>query len=176
MAYLGNSYQTQSTVPTIDYFSGNGSTTSFTLSKTPSTNFVVEVVVNNVRQNPSTAYSISGNVITFTGAPSAGTNNIYVYYNPVVSIVGTTLPGSVAPSSFSVPNVVNWDGAGNVTIAGNATFNGRVIANDCFYENPTTISANYTVQAGYNAMSAGPITVADGVTITVADGATWTVV
>jgi hypothetical protein len=44
------------------------------------------------------------------------------------------------------------------------------------YENSATISANYTIGSGNNAMSAGPITVASGVTVTVPTGSVWTVV
>ena len=44
------------------------------------------------------------------------------------------------------------------------------------YENSNTISANYTIGTGNNAMSAGPITVATGVTVTVPTGSTWVVV
>lgn len=45
-----------------------------------------------------------------------------------------------------------------------------------FYLNNQTITQNYTVPANQNAMSAGPLTIATGVTVTVSDGATWTVV
>lgn len=45
-----------------------------------------------------------------------------------------------------------------------------------FYENGQTVNTNYTVVAGKNAMSAGPITIANGVTVTVATGARWVVV
>jgi len=41
--------------------------------------------------------------------------------------------------------------------------------------NPRRITASFTVPTGYNAASAGPITVADGVTVTVASGAAWVV-
>lgn len=44
------------------------------------------------------------------------------------------------------------------------------------WENAATITANYTITAGNNAMSAGPITVDSGVTVTVPSGSTWTVV
>jgi hypothetical protein len=43
------------------------------------------------------------------------------------------------------------------------------------YENNATISANYTIASGNNAISAGPITVNSGVTVTVPAGSTWTV-
>ena len=45
-----------------------------------------------------------------------------------------------------------------------------------FYENDQTVTTNYTITANKNAMSAGPITVNNGVTVTVPSGATWTIV
>ena len=48
--------------------------------------------------------------------------------------------------------------------------------NGVFYENDQTVSTNYTITAGKNAMSAGDITIADGVTVTVPDGSTWSIV
>lgn len=42
--------------------------------------------------------------------------------------------------------------------------------------NENIITANYTIPAGYNGLSAGPITIADGVTVTIADGSAWSIV
>ena len=44
------------------------------------------------------------------------------------------------------------------------------------YEMSATISSNYSVSSGNNALSAGPITIADGVTVTVPTGSVWTIV
>ena len=44
------------------------------------------------------------------------------------------------------------------------------------WENNATISANYTIATGNNAMSAGPITIASGVVVTVPSGSTWSIV
>jgi hypothetical protein len=44
------------------------------------------------------------------------------------------------------------------------------------FENDITITADYTITTGKNAMSAGPVTIANGVTVTVPDGSTWSVV
>ncbi len=44
------------------------------------------------------------------------------------------------------------------------------------YENSATISASRTIPSGSNGMSAGPIAVADGVTLTVSSGSVYTVV
>lgn len=54
--------------------------------------------------------------------------------------------------------------------------NGDVSANIPFFVNPTTIVANYTIPTGKNVMTAGPVTIADGITVTVADGSEWTIV
>lgn len=48
--------------------------------------------------------------------------------------------------------------------------------NDVFYENSATLSADYTITAGKNAMSAGPITINTGVTVTIPTGSTWSIV
>jgi len=88
MSYIGNTATNQAFTPAIDYFSGNASTTAFTLSKPVASVAQVQVVVNNVAQNPSSAYTVSSNTITFTSAPSAGTNNIYVYYtSPITQLI-----------------------------------------------------------------------------------------
>lgn len=42
--------------------------------------------------------------------------------------------------------------------------------------NGNTISANYSIPAGYNGVSAGPITIANGVTVTIPDGSAWSIV
>jgi hypothetical protein len=44
------------------------------------------------------------------------------------------------------------------------------------WENALTISSNYTIMSGNSAMSAGPITIASGVTVTVPSGSRWVVV
>jgi hypothetical protein len=44
------------------------------------------------------------------------------------------------------------------------------------WENNATISANYSITAGNNGMSSGPISVAAGVTVTVPSGSSWAVV
>lgn len=60
-----------------------------------------------------------------------------------------------------------------VEIGGGATggFNNKV-----FYENETNVTASYEITTGFNAMSAGPITIDSGVTVTVTSGSVWTIV
>tara|TARA_R100000329_G_scaffold46837_1_gene43736 strand:+ start:7244 stop:7708 length:465 start_codon:yes stop_codon:yes gene_type:complete len=45
-----------------------------------------------------------------------------------------------------------------------------------FWENGQTVTGNYTITNNQNAMSAGPITINDSVTVTIGDGETWTIV
>ena len=45
-----------------------------------------------------------------------------------------------------------------------------------FYENDKTVTANYTITSGKNAMTAGPVTINTGVTVTVPTGSRWVIV
>ena len=46
----------------------------------------------------------------------------------------------------------------------------------CFFENAQAVEANKTISNGFNAMSAGPITVNNSVTVTVGSGESWTII
>lgn len=85
MAYIGNTVNNQGFTPAIDYFSGNGSTVTFTLSRPVVSVAQVIAVIENVPQNPSTAFSVSGNSITFTSAPPSGSNNIWIEYTSLIT-------------------------------------------------------------------------------------------
>lgn len=65
------------------------------------------------------------------------------------------------------------DAGGNVISVGGG--GGSVTTNGLF-EHANTISANYTIAAGNNALSAGTITIASGITVTVPTGSTWAIV
>ena len=49
-------------------------------------------------------------------------------------------------------------------------------AENGMFVNSQTVAADYTVASGYNALSAGPITINSGVTVTVTSGSNWAVV
>ena len=93
MSYIGSTPTTQSFIAGTDSFNGTGSATNFTLSRFVNSVNDVQVVVNNVVQYPPN-YSVSGNTLTISPAPSSGTNNVYVRY------LSTTLQ-SIAPSQGS---------------------------------------------------------------------------
>ena len=85
MAYIGNTVQNQGFSPAIDYFNGNGVTVTFTLSRPVASVAQMIVAVDNVIQNPSSAFGVVGNSITFTSAPLSGTNNIWVEYTSLIT-------------------------------------------------------------------------------------------
>lgn len=98
--------------------------------------------------SPSTT---KGDLIGFDGTDNVrlavGTNN------QVLTADSTTATGLKWASVSS----------GNVTSLG-------------LWENNATISANYSITSGNNGLSAGPVTVASGVTVTVPTGSSWAVV
>ena len=106
---MGKQLLTQPEItPHIDEFNGNGSTTAFTLTKTPigapsASRFMV--FVNNVyqRYGSSYAYTVSGSTITFTSAPPAGTNNIQVLQLDVAmtNVINTVADGSVTRAKLN---------------------------------------------------------------------------
>lgn len=112
MPFIGNSVQTQGFTPAIDYFTGNGLTTTFTLSRPVASVAQMVVVVDNVVQNPATAYTVSGNAITFTSPPlSSSNNNIWVEYT---SLITTYAALSQSPSVI-----------GDITASGGFLANGN---------------------------------------------------
>ena len=70
---------------TRDSFSGNGSTTGFTLSSAISDEANTQVYIDGVYQSKLN-YSIAGNVVTFSTAPHTGTNNIEVINVAAVTV------------------------------------------------------------------------------------------
>jgi hypothetical protein len=59
------------------------------------------------------------------------------------------------------------------SVGGGATGGG---ADTVFLENSSTVTTNYTLSTGKNAVSAGPVTINAGITVTVPPGASWVIV
>ena len=105
-----------------------------------------QVLINN------TASAV--NSLNFTGS---ATNTA-----PVISVTGTDTNIDLALTPKGT-GIVRANGAGL------SAENGLVI-------NKQTVATNATIATGYSAMSAGPVTVASGVTVTVASGSRWVVI
>ena len=101
MAYIGNSPSSQNFTSGTEYFSGNGSTVTFTLLRRVASVNDIMVVVENVVQYPGSAYTVIGNTITFTSAPFTGTNNIYVRYMSTTTQTITVSDNVINPVSVS---------------------------------------------------------------------------
>ena len=83
MAYIGKPPNTAIVnQATSQSFSGNGSTTAFTLTRSVDVGEDLEVFVNNVQQEPGSgkSYTATGTTLTFDEAPPSGTGNVYVIY------------------------------------------------------------------------------------------------
>lgn len=112
-----------------------------------------------------TTLSASGQ-LTLSGTGAAKINSGTTAQRP-----GSPLAGMLRYNS----DLGKFEGYGSAwgSIGGGATGGG---SDDIFYENGQTVSTNYTITSGKNAMSAGPITIASGITVTVPSGSEWTVV
>ena len=299
MSYIGNEPGVTNFVLGLDRFNGTGACTQFTLTRTIDDANALEVLVNSIQQDPTSSYSVSAGLLTFTEAPSNGANNIVVIYRSTATITFTNvttaiiadgavtssklasglLPTANITAAFNTANAaflqantpshvansasIYANGAftaanagtaidttqnNSITVAlntanaafttaNNANANGSITAakldiksangvgavilpagttaqrpsgtsgsiryntttgqfegytstdwgsigggatgggNDTvFFLNSNTVTANYTITSGYNALSAGPITINANVTVNVSNGANWVVV
>ena len=95
--------------PTIDTFTGDGSTTAYTLSLTPPNENYLAVFWDGVYQHHS-EYSVSGTTLTFTSAaPNSTAIEVYI---PSVNGIGTPSDGTVTPAKLSTGGP-SWDGNSN---------------------------------------------------------------
>ena len=118
MAYVGNPIDIQNTFQSLvgKRFNGDGSTTDFTLDVAPSSTLDIEVFVGNVRQDPNSAYTLSGTTLSFTGAPPSGTNNIYVVHQ--AKSVGTI---GIPDDTISARTLVTLDNSADHVLIEDAT-------------------------------------------------------
>ena len=134
---------------TTDAFTGNGSDTTFTLSKAPFSEAGLIVVINNVIQRPTTNFTVSGTTLTIVGTAVASGDVIYAIH-----------------TSGAVPSTL----ASKVDV--NGLSDGVILDADA----DTTISADTDDQIDFKAggtdvmsMTATGLTINDGVEITTAD-------
>ncbi len=145
MSYIGSTPTTQNFIAGTDQFTGNGSTTNWTLSRFVNSTNDIEVVIANVVQNP-TSYSVSGNTLTISPAVGNGTAFYVRYLTTTLQSVGVsdgaiTTPkladsavttAKVADAAVTTPKIADaavtsakltagaptWDASGNTTIYG----------------------------------------------------------
>ena len=116
---------------------------------------------------------------SFTGTVTSAGNISMTGTGAIDVAAGTTAQRPGTPSSgmirFNTTDTTfeGYNGTAWGAIGGGASGGG---SDAVFYENGNTVTSNYTITSGTNAMSAGPITVNSGVTVTIPSGSTWTIV
>ena len=155
MSYIGST-PTTAAFP-FDQFSGNNSTTAFTLTYAPAGTTSILVSVSGVMQNPNT-YGVIGTTLTFTGAPPTGTNNIAVLYLGL-PVIGVSSPGNTAyrtPQDFTATaSQTTFTTAGSYTV-------GFV---DVYRNGARLGTADFTATNGTTVVLANACTAGDLVTI-----------
>ena len=121
MAYLGKEAINRSTGTSKDSFSGDGSETAFTMSRTVLLATDIEVFVANVQQEPTTAYTVSGTTLTFSSAPANGTNNVYVIHRSGNNDSMTIQSGISATLSDATISGTLTVSSGTLTVSGSGS-------------------------------------------------------
>ena len=157
MPYIGNTPAVLTTA--VEYQDLTGVTgvpakRGYTLDHSVSSANEIEVFVNNVRQEPGVAYNTSGGTtLTMTGDVET-TDDFYVVFQG--KAIGTT--GSSSSG-----------GGGGVFKGDNGTVNAGK-EGDIFRVHQQQLDTNTTIDADENALAAGPLTIATGITLTVTSG------
>ena len=100
MGYVGNTPASKFLTLAKQNFS-TSATTSYTLDSAVSSTQDIALFINNVRQSPVDAYTVSGTALTLTSA-TAGTDEMYCVY------LGKTV-GTVSPATNSITNAMMTD-------------------------------------------------------------------
>jgi hypothetical protein len=130
---------------------GNTTITGFA-NVTSTVQLQANVVLGTTTITANGGVGTAGQVLT-----SGSTGNVYW------STVATTLDAVL--------------GIGNTTskalTTGTLTVNGAIKTTSAFFENATAITADYSISANSNAMTAGPITIANTATVTIPSDSNW---
>lgn len=149
---------------------------------TPSFRTIVAADVPTLNQNTTgTAANVTGTVAIANGgtgqtsqtaafdalAPTTTKGDLIVSNGTDNVRLGVGTDAYVLTADSTAASGIKWaaaaGGGSNITAQG-------------MWENALTISSNYTITSGNSAMSAGPITIASGVSVTVPSGSRWVVV
>jgi hypothetical protein len=110
------------------------------------------------------------------GANFSGTDYFYIdkkgYSGPTRLVQQSPSSLSLATSGIDRMTIT---ATGDVEMDGDLAVDGVVKSGFGLFEHANTITSNYTITSGNNALTAGPITISSGVSITIPSGSTWVI-
>lgn len=140
-------------------FSANGSANSFTLTYAVNDTKDIEVLVNNIQQDPfNGSYAVNGTTLGFSSPPSAGSNNILVIYRDYFQIAPpvnnqAVITDYIASQAVTTPKIGNYAVTSvklaNTLSLGTVTLSGPGTASNTFSINTRASSANHATQKQY---------------------------
>jgi hypothetical protein len=108
MAYLGNNPDVFQSTINISRFNGTGACTEFTIPQDIDDAKAIEVLVKSVQQDPDNSYTVTGGLITFSEAPSVGTNNVVVLRRTGTIFTRTQIDtGDILPNAVTTAAIAN---------------------------------------------------------------------
>jgi hypothetical protein len=117
MAYIGNNPDAIQTTIEITRFNGTGACTEFQIPQDVDDAKAIEVLVNSVQQDPDNSYTVTNGLITFTEAPSVGTNNVTVLRRTGITFTRTQIDtGDILPNAVTTVAIAP-DAVTTITIA-----------------------------------------------------------
>ena len=119
MGYIGNQTSNSYTSITKQDITGDGTTGPYTLDHAVANAQEIEVFVNNVRQEPGVAYTVSGTTLTMTGNV-ASTDDFYVVFQ------GKALQTTVPPDDSVTTARINDGAVTTAKIADNAVTGAKI--------------------------------------------------
>jgi len=142
----------------IDNFTGNGSTTDFTMSKSPPDARNILVTLDGVVQYPSDAsttrsYSISENTLSFTNAPP---NGVLIQVRHIGFAGGSTSGTNLVTSVFGKTGDVDLTSSDDITVR-NITAVGATFTGVLTYEDVTNVDSLgiVTARTGIKVLAGG---------------------
>ena len=120
MSYIGK--EPQYTDFLSKFFNGDGTAMTVTLDASPPNEAALLVFIDGVRQDTS-AYTVSGYSLTFTGAVPSGTNNVQVVHLGIAQDTQVPVDDSVSTAKIQDDAVTSAKLDTNITIDGNLTVN-----------------------------------------------------
>jgi len=159
---------------TVTYQDGDG-TIDFvvgTLNQDTTGNAATATALETARNIGGVSFDGTSN-INLPGVNTAGNQNTSGTSGGFTAGNASNLNSGTLPDARFPSTLPAIDGSNLTGISAGATGGG---SDEIFYENGQTVTTNYTITNGKNAMAAGPITINSGVTVTVGSGETLTIV